>query len=69
MSGMQPLSETEIEVTDELTQMTDVKIKDDEPLEDQLDTQLKKNIFGLYKAGRYFSTIMVVFGVLENYNE
>jgi hypothetical protein len=23
-------------------------------LEDQLDTQLKKNIFGLYKAGRYF---------------
>jgi uncharacterized protein YbaP (TraB family) len=54
MSGMQPLKESEIEVTDELTQMTDVKIKDDEPLEDQLDTQLKKNIFGLYKAGRYF---------------
>ena len=34
--------------------MTDIRLKDDEPVPDQLNKQLKKMLFGLHKSGKYF---------------
>ncbi len=54
MSGLQPEMESALSTKDEITTMTDVKITEDESLEDQLNRQLKKMLFGLYRGGKYF---------------
>ena len=54
ISGLQPGDEKNIFTDDQLTSMTDKKIRADEPLDDQLQTQLKKRLFSFYKSGRDF---------------
>ena len=54
ISGLQPENEKEVSYKDELTEMTDIRLKDDEPVPDQLNKQLKKMLFGLHKSGKYF---------------
>jgi hypothetical protein len=56
ISGLQPEDINEISSTGKLIKLTDKKIKDDEPLNDQLDKQLKKLLFSLSKSGRNFYT-------------
>jgi uncharacterized protein (DUF2147 family) len=53
---LQPEDINEISSTGKLIKLTDKKIKDDEPLNDQLDKQLKKLLFSLSKSGRNFYT-------------
>lgn len=54
ISGLQPADENYIFTEDQLTSMTDKKIKTEEPLDDQLQAQLKKRLFSFYKSGGYF---------------
>ena len=54
ISGLQPENEKEISTKDELTVLTDVNLKENEPLAEQLNKQLKKILFGLHKSGKYF---------------
>ncbi len=54
ISGLQPEDENKVSSDDKLVSMTDVKIKADEPLDDQLRKQLKKLLFGFHKSGKNF---------------
>lgn len=56
MSGLQPIHENEIAESPMISVMTDVKIKEDESLAEQLSTQLKKILFTYYKSGKNFYT-------------
>jgi hypothetical protein len=54
ISGLQPEDEKNIFTDDKLTTMTDKKIKKDEPLEEQLQNQLKKILFSFHPSARNF---------------
>jgi uncharacterized protein Yka (UPF0111/DUF47 family) len=54
ISGLQPLDEHSIYTDDKLTSMTDKKIKAEESLDDQLQTQLKKRLFSFHKSAKDF---------------
>jgi hypothetical protein len=54
ISGLQPLDEKSISTDDKITVMTEKKIKPEEPLDEQLQSQLKKRLFTFYKSGRNF---------------
>jgi uncharacterized protein YbaP (TraB family) len=54
LSGLQPENESEISSKDEVTEMTDVKLKEEEPVDEQVRKQLKKVLFGFHKSGKYF---------------
>ena len=54
ISGLQAEDEKVIFTDDKLTSMTDKKIKKDEPLQDQLQEQLKKRLFGFHPSARIF---------------
>jgi uncharacterized protein YbaP (TraB family) len=54
ISGLQPEDEKSIFTDDRLTTMTDKKIKKDEPLEEQLQNQLKKILFSFHPSARNF---------------
>jgi hypothetical protein len=54
ISGLQPINEKNILTDDILTTMTDVKIKDNEPLDEQLQMQLKKRLFSFHKSAKNF---------------
>ena len=54
ISGLQADDEKIIFTDDKLTSMTDKKIKKDEPLQDQLQDQLKKRLFSFHPAARNF---------------
>ena len=54
ISGMQPIDPGEINYDGKLVKMTDKKIREDEPLEEQLQEQLKRLIFSLHKSSRIF---------------
>jgi uncharacterized protein YbaP (TraB family) len=54
ISGLQPEDEKSIYTDDKLTSMTDKKIKKDEPLDEQLQNQLKKILFSFHKSARNF---------------
>ena len=56
ISGLQPENVNEVSSAGKLIKLTDKKIRDDEPLNDQLDKQLKKLLFSLSKSGRNFYT-------------
>ena len=56
ISGLQPLQEQEVSVDDQVSDMTDVRLKENEPLDEQLHKQLRKILFGFHKSGKkYFS--------------
>ena len=54
ISGLQPENIAEVSSNNRIVRLTDKKIKDDEPLKDQLDRQLKRVLFSLSKSGRSF---------------
>ncbi len=54
ISGLQHADEKNIATDDKLTAMTEKKIKADEPLDDQLQNQLKKRLFSFHKSGKNF---------------
>lgn len=54
ISGLQPVAEKEVSRNIRLVNMTDKKLKEDEPLVEQYDKQLKKMVFELYKSGVNF---------------
>lgn len=54
ISGLQPEDERNIYTDDRLTSMTDKKIKKDEPLDEQLQNQLKRILFSFHKSARNF---------------
>ena len=54
LSGLQPADEKMIGTDDKLTTMTEKKIKADEPLDDQLQSQLKKILFSFHKSSKNF---------------
>ena len=54
ISGLQPENINEISTNSRLVKLMDKKIRDDEPLNEQLEKQLKKLLLSLSKSGRYF---------------
>ncbi|MGB4845254.1 MAG: TraB/GumN family protein [Ferruginibacter sp.] len=56
LSGLQPTNEKMIGTEDKLTTMTEKKIKADEPLDEQLQDQMKKILFGFHKSSKNFYT-------------
>ena len=54
ISGLQPANSNEVSSNAQLVKLTDKRLRDDEPLNDQLETQLKKLLFSLSKSGRNF---------------
>ena len=54
ISGLQPENSNEVSSNNRIVKLTDKKIRDDEPLNDQLELQLKKLLFSLSKSGRNF---------------
>lgn len=54
ISGLQPANINEVSSNNQLVKLTDKKIKEDEPLNVQLEKQLKKLLFSLSKSGKYF---------------
>lgn len=54
LTGLQPLDETAINANEQLTRLTDKKIKEGEPLEEQLSLQLKKQLFGFRRSAVNF---------------
>lgn len=54
ISGLQPVNLKEVSSDDLLVKMTDKKIKDDEPMMDQYEKQLKQLIFSLRRSAASF---------------
>jgi len=54
ISGLQPVNLKEVSSDDYLVKMTDKKIKDDEPMMEQYEKQLKQLIFSLRKSAASF---------------
>ena len=54
MSGLQPFAENEVSSNDLLAALTDKKLMPNEPVDDQLEKQLKKRVFPLYSSGKNF---------------
>ncbi|MEP6713437.1 MAG: hypothetical protein ABJA37_13510, partial [Ferruginibacter sp.] len=54
LSGLQPLNENEVSSDDELSLLTDKKLKEYEPQNEQLNLQLKKVLFGFHKSAKNF---------------
>jgi hypothetical protein len=54
MSGLQPLNNKNVAADPLVSELTDVKIRSDEPLDDQLNNELKKLLFTWHKSGRNF---------------
>jgi len=56
ISGLQPDNEKEVSSDDALSTMTDKKLKPDEPMDDQLQKQLRKLLFDFHKSAKNFYT-------------
>jgi uncharacterized protein YbaP (TraB family) len=54
ISGLQPENSNEVSSDNKLVKLTDRKLREDEPLYEQLDKQLKRLLFSLSKSGRNF---------------
>ena len=54
ISGLQPENETEVSSDDKLCSMTDKKLKDDKPVDEQFQEQLKRLLFNFHPSGRNF---------------
>lgn len=64
ISGLQPENENEAGSNDKLTNMTDKKIKEDKPIEEQFQEQLKKLLFAFHPSAKNFYE----YGRYGNYN-
>ncbi|MFZ1529815.1 MAG: TraB/GumN family protein [Ferruginibacter sp.] len=68
LSGLQPLDGEKINSDDRLTNLTDKKLKDNEPVEEQLNLQLKKLLFGFRKSASSFFDKDDYYNILRRYN-
>jgi hypothetical protein len=69
ISGLQPEDAKSILANDKLTSMTDKKIKADEPLDDQLQDQLKRILFSFHKSGKEFYGYSGTYKAVTDYDE
>ncbi|MEO6539491.1 MAG: hypothetical protein ABIN74_00815, partial [Ferruginibacter sp.] len=69
ISGLQPEDPKSIFADDKLTSMTDKKIKAGEPLDDQLQNQLKKILFSFHKSGKDFYGYSGTYKAVTDYEE
>lgn len=53
-SGLQPMNNKDISSDDELTTLTDKKLMTDQPLDEQLNKELKKVVFRFYNSAKNF---------------
>ena len=53
-SGLQPFKESEVSSNDELSYLTDKKFIANEPMDDQLNLQLRKVVFGYFNSSSNF---------------
>jgi hypothetical protein len=56
ISGLQPVDITDVSSNDDLVKMTEKKLKQEEPVDEQFETQLKRMMFGRHKSSRNFYT-------------
>ncbi len=68
ISGLQPVDEGKINSNDRLTSLTDKKLKDSEPAEDQLKLQLKKLLFSFRKSAANYFDKDDYYNILRRYN-
>ena len=54
ISGLQPEKEKELSSTNKLTSMTDKKLKEDKPADEQFQEQLKRLLFNTHKSAKNF---------------
>jgi hypothetical protein len=54
ISGLQPMNMKEVSSKDDLVRMTERKLKKDEPVDEQFETQLKRLVFAKHKSSRQF---------------
>jgi uncharacterized protein YbaP (TraB family) len=54
ISGLQPVDESKINTDDKLTKLTDKRLRDDEPVIDQFNEQLKRLLFSFRKSAKSF---------------
>jgi hypothetical protein len=54
ISGMQPFKEKELSSNDDLATLTDKKISTSQPIDEQLNRELKKIIFSFYNSSKNF---------------
>jgi hypothetical protein len=54
ISGMQPSKEKELSSNDDLATLTDKKISTSQPIDEQLNRELKKIIFSFYNSSKNF---------------
>lgn len=54
LTGLQPLNEDEVNGDDELSILTSTRLKDNEPVDDQLNEELKKALFRFHKSAKFF---------------
>lgn len=54
ISGLQPENESEVSSNDKLSTMTEKKLKEDKPADEQFREQLKKLLFNFHPSGRNF---------------
>jgi len=54
ISGLQPENVKQVSSNDKLCFMTDKKIKEDTPMQEQFQEQLKKVLFNFHKSARIF---------------
>jgi len=53
---LQPENEKEVSSDEALSTMTDKKLKAEEPIDDQLQKQLRKLLFGFHKSAKNYYT-------------
>ena len=54
ITGLQPLNTAAVNSDDDLSLMTEVRLKDEDPVGEQLDAQLKKTLYIYHKSARFF---------------
>ncbi len=69
ISGLQPEDEKNISSDDKLVSMTEKKIKPDEPLDEQLQKQLKKILFSFHNSGKNFYGYNDYEGSIRSFDE
>ena len=56
LTGFQPVNEKEVKPEPMIAVLSDTKLEKDEPIDEQLNSQLKKILFSFYKSGKNFYT-------------
>jgi uncharacterized protein YbaP (TraB family) len=69
ISGLQPKDLKKVSSNARLTEMTDKKLKEDEPVKTQLQEQLKKIVYGFHKSAKNFFDSDNYYGLFKGEDE